>query len=70
MLVEAVIENNEMKILNFPKNIFKGTHFQVDIKPIKIKKSNDNDFILNLINNPIQVPKDTVFLTREEANER
>ncbi len=43
-------------------------------KVLKLKTSKDilikNDFISFLIDNPKKVSKDTVFLTRDEANER
>ncbi len=35
MLAEAYIENNEMRVINFPKNIFKGKHWKVNIEPIE-----------------------------------
>ena len=34
------------------------------------KKEKEEDFIEYLINNPIDIPKDMKFLSREEANER
>lgn len=34
------------------------------------KKEKEEDFIDYLINNPIDIPKDMKFLSREEANER
>ncbi len=47
MLAEAIIENNEMKIINFPKGIFKSKHFKVNIEPVKemkkYKKNNTSD---------------------------
>ncbi len=35
MLVDAMIENNELKILNYPKNIFKDKYFKLEIETVK-----------------------------------
>ncbi len=42
MLVEAIRENNEIKIINFPKNKFKGSHWKLNIE--SIEEINDNSF--------------------------
>ena len=45
MLAEAYIENNEMRVINFPKDAFKGKHWKINIEPIEeiINKDNDHD---------------------------
>ena len=41
MLAEAYIENDEIRIIHFPKNIFKGKkHWKVNIEPIEEIKEN------------------------------
>jgi len=35
MLAEAYIENNEMRVINFPKDAFKGKHWKINIEPIE-----------------------------------
>ncbi len=41
MLAEAYIENNEMRVINYPKKAFKGKHWKINIEPIEeIKDDN------------------------------
>jgi len=60
MLAEAYIENNEMRIVNFPKDAFNGKHWMINIEPIEEIKDEetpgvfdefigllDNDFLAN-----------------------
>jgi hypothetical protein len=36
MLAEAYIENNEMRVINFPKDAFiKSNHWKINIEPIE-----------------------------------
>ena len=60
MLAEAYIENNEMRVVNFPKDAFNGKHWRINIEPIEEIKDEevlgifdefvgilDNDFLVN-----------------------
>ena len=67
MYAEAIIENNEMRIINFPKNAFKGRHWKINIEPIEEIK---DDFISTMTKTPIPVSKEITFFTRESANAR
>ena len=42
MLAEAYIENNEMRVINFPKDAFKGKHWKINIEPIE-EMTNEDD---------------------------
>jgi hypothetical protein len=73
MLAEAIIENNEMKIINYSKAIFKGKHWKINIEPIEeiIDNVEDKeDFIAFMVEHPITTAKDIEFCSRTEANER
>ena len=72
MLAEAYIENDEMRIINFPKNVFKGKHWKVNIEPIEEIKDEiiRDDFISSIVLNPVNISTDISFLSRTEANER
>ena len=68
MLAEAIIENNEMRVINFPKDMLKCKHWQIDIKPIKeIVDDNKND--LNYFDK-FQIDFSNYHFNRDEANER
>ncbi len=72
MLAEAYIENNEMRIINYPKDIFTGHHWKVNIEPIEQIDDdiNNDDFISLMTNTPVCVTEDINFLSREAVNER
>ncbi len=63
MLAEVYIENNEMRVINFPKDVFKGKHWKINIEPINeikdeivkvrnnLKMENLDKLLLNIKNN-------------------
>ena len=72
MLAEAIIENNEMKIINYSKKLFKGHHWKVNIEPIEEIKdeTGKNDFIALMVQTPVDVSTKVNFLSRESVHER
>ena len=73
MIAEAYIENNEMRVVNFPKDAFmKAKHWKINIEPIEVIKDDDNldDFISRMTQTPVIVSEDITFLSREVANAR
>ncbi len=58
MLAEAIMDHNEIKIIKFPKNKFKGNHWRLNIEsieeikePTKLKTINE---CVNIIENSIE----------------
>ena len=47
MLAEVYIENDEMRIVNFPKGIFKGKHWKINIEPIEEIKDDEKSDAFN-----------------------
>lgn len=47
MLADAYIKNNEMRIVNFPKDKFKGRHWKVNIEPIEEIKDEENEGVFD-----------------------
>ena len=47
MLAEVYIENNEMRIVNFPKDVFKGKHWKINIEPIEEIKDDEKSDVFN-----------------------
>jgi hypothetical protein len=47
MLAEAIMEHNEIKIIKFPKNKFKGKHWKLNIESIEEIKDDIEDGIEN-----------------------
>ena len=41
MLADAIIKNDEMIIINFPRAVFYGKHWKVNIEPIEEIKEDD-----------------------------
>jgi restriction endonuclease S subunit len=73
MLAEAIIENDEMRIVNFSMAPFiSGKHWKVNIEPIEeiIDKVEENDFIFSIVSTPMEVKESVEFLRRDDANER
>ncbi len=35
MITEAYIENNQMRVINFPKEFLKSKHWKINIEPIE-----------------------------------
>ncbi len=54
MLAEAIMDHNEIKIINFPKNQFKGNHWKLNIESIEEIKD-------------LEVTKDIELLIKETA---
>lgn len=69
---QTVIKDSYIKIPNFEH--FRNKEVRIiilDIKPSSTVENNEvEDFIDYLIKNPVDMPKNTKFLSREEANER
>ena len=69
---QTVIKDSYIKIPDFEH--FKNKEVRIiilDIKPSDAEENvEDKNFIDYLINNPADMPKDTKFLSREEAHER
>ena len=73
MIAEAIIENNEMKIFNFPvKDFTAREHWTVNVELVEkiIDNYDENDFISLIVSNPMKVCESVEFLQRDEANAR
>lgn len=70
MLAEAYIENNEMRVINFPKDAFKGKYWKINIEPIEeikddIEENKNSNFF-----DEFQINLTQYKFNRDEANER
>ncbi len=59
MLAEAIMDHNEIKIIKFPKNQFKGNHWKLNIESIEeIKDVEETKDIKLLIKETAGILKD------------
>ncbi len=73
MFAEAIIEDNEMRIINFPKDPFlTGKHWKINIEPVEkiIDEIEEPDFISLIVSSPIKVTQSIDFFQRDEAHAR